>query len=255
MDKLISKNFLTSYESAKSKEVWVIIPARGGSKGIPKKNIIPIQGKPLIVYTIEAALHCDLIDRVIVSTDDPKIAKVAEENGAWVPELRPAIFSTDTSLISDVYWHAVDTAAKKLNITPEKIIVLYPTSLFRPPFLLEEVVRELDYSISYKICQQVGHHRGYFIENGDGYMHLIYSGKALKNLGLAFGIRYFPPGFRPRQKGTKFQEYLSRMHYEGGGTSLRLIDPDGSPWSIDIDEEEDIILAQWFLSSRKGVQR
>ena len=177
-----------------SSEIWCIIPARGGSKGIPKKNIHLLAGKPLIAYSVEYAQMCNKISRIIVSTDDQTIADIAEDYGAWAPELRPDIISSDTALIPDAYWHGVDSATKQLGIVPDKIIVLYPTSPFRPPYLIEEVIKELDDSITYKICQQIGHRRGYYIKTDDGKMKHVYSGGGLKQMGLAFGIRYFPPG-------------------------------------------------------------
>ena len=74
-----------------------IIPARGGSKGLPGKNIKPLLGKPLIAYTIECALQSQSVERVIVSTDDEKIAAVAKQYGAEVPFLRPDFLATDTA--------------------------------------------------------------------------------------------------------------------------------------------------------------
>src|SRR5208283_3485698 len=82
-----------------------IIPARGGSKGIPGKNILPLLGKPLIAYTIEAARKACLIGRVLVSTDDPKIAEVAVQFGAEVPFLRPAELARDETPTLPVLQH------------------------------------------------------------------------------------------------------------------------------------------------------
>ena len=75
--------------------ILAIIPARGGSKGIPGKNMVPFAGKPLICYTVEAALKSKYLKRVIVSTDDNEIAKVAKDCGAEVPFLRPSDLSLD----------------------------------------------------------------------------------------------------------------------------------------------------------------
>ena len=78
-------------------EVVAVIPARGGSKGIPRKNLISVLGQPLIYWSIKIALESDKIDRVIVSTDDNEIAKVAQDFGAEVPFIRPEKFAEDTS--------------------------------------------------------------------------------------------------------------------------------------------------------------
>ncbi len=108
-----------------------IIPARGGSKRIPKKNIKYFEGKPIIAYSIEAAIHASCFDKIIVSTDDSEIAKVAKEWGADAPFVRPANISTDHSIIVEVIRHAIDWCEKKSwNIL--NICCIYPTA----PFLL-----------------------------------------------------------------------------------------------------------------------
>jgi CMP-N,N'-diacetyllegionaminic acid synthase len=84
-----------------------IITARGGSKGLPRKNVLPFCGKPLIAHTIEAAQNSSAIDRIIVSTDDAEIAAVAREFGAEVPFMRPAELASDTASSRDVILHAL----------------------------------------------------------------------------------------------------------------------------------------------------
>jgi len=85
-----------------------IIPARGGSKRIPRKNIREFNGKPIIAYSIEAALECDFIDKVIVSTDDKEISQVAIKYGASVPFVRSRELSDDFTATNPVVMHAVD---------------------------------------------------------------------------------------------------------------------------------------------------
>lgn len=108
-----------------------IIPARGGSKGIPGKNIKELCGKPLIAYTIEAALKAENIDKVIVTTDSREIAEVAIKYGAEVPFLRPACLAQDDSSAVDVYLHAVEFLAKKQEMCVDKFAVLLPTAPLR----------------------------------------------------------------------------------------------------------------------------
>ena len=237
-------------EPSTSNEIWSIIPARGGSKGIPKKNIYPLGGKPLIAHTIEYIKQCRAVSRIIVSTDDPDIAEAAERFGAWVPEFRPKEISHDSSSMSDAYWHGVDTAVKKTDITPAKILVLYPTSPFRPAYLIEEAIRELDESLIYKVCQKIGHERGYYQKDHDGSLRLIHRGGGVKQTGLLFGTRYFPPGFRPFQNTFKaFCSYVAKLEYCGGGTSIRIIEPTNDPWCIDIDTFKDLELAEWYFQT------
>jgi len=108
--------------------VVALIPARAGSKRLVNKNLLPLAGKPLIAWTIEAALNCPLIDDVIVSTDSVDIKHVAIEYGADVPFIRPSSLSHDTATTDDVLMHAIE----KLNLNSSDILVLLqPTSPLR----------------------------------------------------------------------------------------------------------------------------
>jgi N-acylneuraminate cytidylyltransferase/CMP-N,N'-diacetyllegionaminic acid synthase len=103
-----------------------LIPARGGSKGIPRKNIKPIAGKPLIVWTIEAALRSPMLRAVVVSTDDPEIAEVARRAGAQVPFMRPAQLAQDQTPGLDPVLHALDQLPQY-----DSVLLLQPTSPLR----------------------------------------------------------------------------------------------------------------------------
>lgn len=111
-------------------EIVGIIPARGGSKGLPRKNILPLGGRPLISYTIEAALKSK-INRTIVSTEDKEIAEIARECGAEVPFLRPKKLATDTASSLSVILHALNYLEKKERYYSDVIVFLQPTSPFR----------------------------------------------------------------------------------------------------------------------------
>lgn len=119
-----------------------LIPARGGSKGLPGKNIKNLCGKPLIAHTIEAALKAEGIERVIVTTDSEEIAAVAREYGAEVPFLRPAALAGDTSSAVDVYLHAVDFLEKESGRSIEKFMVLLPTAPLRNSVNIEQALRQ-----------------------------------------------------------------------------------------------------------------
>lgn len=108
-------------------KILAIIPARGGSKGIPGKNIKELNGKPLMAYTIEEALKCLEIDRVVVSTDSKEIAQVAEKYGAEVPFMRSAQLAADTSKTIDAVWDVLD----RLEEDYEYVVLLQPTSPLR----------------------------------------------------------------------------------------------------------------------------
>lgn len=114
----------------KEKRVLVIITARGGSKGLPKKNIKPLLGKPLIGWTLEQAKNCDYVDEIFVSTDCPEIAKVCDDFEVKVPFLRPNELATDTSSSMDVVEHVINSLEKENNFF-DYILLLEPTSPLR----------------------------------------------------------------------------------------------------------------------------
>jgi CMP-N,N'-diacetyllegionaminic acid synthase len=118
-----------------------LILARGGSKGLPGKNIKPLLGKPLIEYSIEAALQCPLVDEVYVSTDDPAIAEVSRKAGALLPPLRPAALATDTASSMDVVRFFLDWYQQAFSEKPETLVLLQPTSPLRNARHLEEAMR------------------------------------------------------------------------------------------------------------------
>jgi CMP-N,N'-diacetyllegionaminic acid synthase len=111
--------------------ILAIIPARGGSKGIPGKNIQPLAGKPLIAWTIEEAQKSKYISRLIVSTDDESIAVVAREYGAEVPFLRPPELAQDLSIDVEFLEHALSFLHENEQYTPDVILRLPPTSPLR----------------------------------------------------------------------------------------------------------------------------
>jgi CMP-N-acetylneuraminic acid synthetase len=124
-------------------EIISIIPARGGSKGIPKKNIVLLAGKPLIAYSIGQSLQCQYIKRTIVSTDDPEIADIAREYGAEVPFVRPKELATDDTPDLPVFEHALDWLEKHERYIPDIIIHLRPTSPLREVRHIEEALGKL----------------------------------------------------------------------------------------------------------------
>jgi CMP-N,N'-diacetyllegionaminic acid synthase len=111
--------------------IFSLIPARGGSKGIPRKNVKPLLGKPLIAYTIEASLKSKLIKRTIVSTDDIEIKKISEEHGANVPYIRPQELSGDDILDYPVIEHCLNYLINSEKIEPKIIVYLRPTMPLR----------------------------------------------------------------------------------------------------------------------------
>jgi CMP-N-acetylneuraminic acid synthetase len=126
------------------KRVIAIIPARGGSKGLPGKNIKPICGKPLIEWTIQAALKSKFIDVLIVSTDNQEIADIAKTAGASVPFLRPAALAGDTTPTIDVIEHVFEYLRTQAAPMFDYCVLLEPTSPLREDDDIDNMLAKLD---------------------------------------------------------------------------------------------------------------
>jgi YrbI family 3-deoxy-D-manno-octulosonate 8-phosphate phosphatase len=124
-------------------EVLALIPARGGSKGIPRKNIKNLGGHPLIAYSIAAGLSSKLVTRTIVTTDDQEIARKAKEYGAEVPFLRPEEFARDDTRDLPVFQHVLFWLKEHEDYQPDLVVQLRPTSPFRSPALVDEALQIL----------------------------------------------------------------------------------------------------------------
>ncbi len=152
----------------------VVIPARGGSKGIPRKNIKPFDGKPLIYYTIDTARAvCDDED-ICVSTDDAEIISVVEEYGLKVPFVRPAELATDTAGTHEVLLHALDFYESKGNHY-DALVLLQNTSPFRTAGHLKEALKlytpTVDMVVSVKECAANPYYC-VFEENSEDFLHV-----------------------------------------------------------------------------------
>ena len=123
-------------------EILAIIPARGGSKGIPLKNIIKIEKKPLLYYTVDAALKSKLVSRTIVSTDDKKISKIAKFYGSEVIK-RPKDLSGDKIGLEPAINHVLDFLKDKENYVPDLIIILQNTSPLRNSYHIDDAIKLL----------------------------------------------------------------------------------------------------------------
>ncbi len=121
-------------------EVLAIIPARGGSKGIPRKNVRSFAGYPLLAYSVAAGLQAKAVGRVIVSTDDEQIASIAREFGADAPFLRPADIAADDTTDLPVFRHALEWLHKNDGYRPDVVVQLRPTSPIRPPGLVDSAI-------------------------------------------------------------------------------------------------------------------
>ncbi len=124
-------------------ETLALIPARGGSKGILRKNIRDFAGYPLVAWSIAAGLGAELVTRVIVSTDDEEIATVAREYGAETPFLRPAEFAQDNTTDLPVFEHALEWLRENEGYVPDVVVQLRPTSPIRPRACVDDAIKIL----------------------------------------------------------------------------------------------------------------
>lgn len=161
----------------KDKTFLAIIPARGGSKGLPGKNIKELCGKPLISWSIEAGLKSKYLDEIVVSTDYQSIADISKEYGAKVPFLRPDYLASDTATSFDAVKHTIDYYKDEFNRTFDYIVLLEPTSPLREnddiDNMIEEIIKNEDSSDSIVSIGEVHEH--------PSIMKQVFDKKYLKN--------------------------------------------------------------------------
>lgn len=230
-------------------KVLAIIPARGGSKGVPRKNIRMVNGKPLIACTIEPALAVkDRLHRLIVSTDDEEIAAIAREYGAEVPFMRPADLGGDKIPMVPVLQHAVKTVEEMDGVKIDWVLLLQPTCPFRLP---EDILAALDLAAEggcdsvISVVRVLSHHP-------------ILMKKIENNQLLPFMIE--------EVEGTRRQDYAPPAYMRNGCIYLTNRDnllKNNSIWgkiirpyvmpeerSVNVDSELDMKLVEFMLESR-----
>lgn len=156
-------------------KILVIIPARGGSKGIPRKNIKPLDGKPLIYYTIDVARSIAQDEDICVSTDDAEIINMVEKYGLKVPFVRPVELASDTAGTYEVLLHALNYYEQKLRRQYDVVVLLQNTSPFRCAEQVKEALslyrEEVDMVVSVKECPANPYYN-VFEEDENGYLHI-----------------------------------------------------------------------------------
>jgi CMP-N-acetylneuraminic acid synthetase len=229
-------------------KILALIPARGGSKGVPRKNIRPVAGKPLIAYTIETALAAgDLLHRVIVSTDDEEIAAVARAHGAEAPFLRPADLAGDKIPMIPVIQHAVQFVEAQDGVRLDWVLLLQPTA----PFRTVEDIRGAVELAQAGGCDSV-------ISVVQVFAHHPILMKRIENDRLV-------PFCIEEKEGTRRQDYQPPAYMRNGAIYLSRRDVlmDGSIWgqsirpyvmpeerSVNVDSELDLRLVELLLEER-----
>ncbi|MBI2108799.1 MAG: acylneuraminate cytidylyltransferase family protein [Parcubacteria group bacterium] len=232
-------------------KIIAIIPARGGSKGLPGKNIIPLGGKPLIAWSIEAAKKSKLIERVIVTTDDEKIASVVKEYGAEVPFIRPAELAQDDTPPDPVLRHTLQFLEEKEGVEPEIIVWLEPPCPFRTPEEIDAAIEMLQNDPKADSLRSV-------IEPFQNpFKSWTIEGKYLRPLIEKKG-QVLHTG--PRQKTQKvywqngalfllkYDTIMKKGNFFGDNIIPYIMKSDRF---VDIDKKEDLELAEWYLKKFK----
>lgn len=224
-----------------------IIPARGGSKGLPGKNIMNLCGKPLIAYSIESALESEYIKHVIVSTDDKEIADISLRYGAEVPFLRPEYLATDTAQVIDNYIYTIDKLSREWGEAIDEFIVLQPTSPLRSSKDINEALKlfrdkDADSVISYTSEAHPIHWHKYL--NPDGSFVNIFNDTTVNRQD--FRKSYYPNG---AIYIFKYKIIQKRKYYTDN--SFAYIMP--RMRSVDIDYLEDFQMAEFLLTHKSDI--
>lgn len=226
--------------------IIAVIPARGGSKGLSRKNIRPLGGRPLIAHSIEAAQKSKLIGRVIVTTDDEEIADVARKYGAEVPFMRPVELAGDDTPPGPVLKHALEFLKEKEGIEPEIIVWLEPPCPFRTAQEIDEAIQMLQadpeadslrsvcepFQNPFKSWTLEGKYLRPLLENKSVMLHTgprQETQKVYWQNGALFLVKYDTI----MKKGNFFGDKILPYFME-------------SNRFIDIDKAEDLELAEWF---------
>lgn len=231
------------------KKVIALIPARGGSKGVPGKNIRPLHGKPLIGWAIEQARNSKFVDEVIVSTDDDKISDVARHFGARVPFVRPQELATDSATGIDVVFHALDWLEENGQL-PDIVVLLQPTSPFRNGEDIDaalEMLQKKGGKASVAVCETEHSPCWSNTLPADGCMKDFVKSEYLNKNRQELPVNY-------RINGSMYIAYCDylREHngWYGSQTYAYVMPHDRS---IDIDTEMDFQIAEFFMHQKAFV--
>jgi N-acylneuraminate cytidylyltransferase len=226
-------------------KIIAIIPARGGSKGIPRKNIRLLAGKPLIVYTIEAALKSKYLDRVIVSTEDREIAEISKKYGAETIK-RPKTLARDGAKTIDAIFHLL-SVLKKEKCEPKIIILLQPTSPLRT---VNDINKAVEFFLENKcksvisVCEPDHSFYG-LLKIEKKYLKPIFHWKYFKQRRQTLPKTYIPNGAIFISAPKTLKKYKSFYNNKILPFTMPL------ERSIDIDNEIDFFIAESYLNNKK----
>ena len=223
--------------------ILVVIPARGGSKGLPGKNIKDLCGKPLIAYSIDVARAITTDDNICVSTDDVQIKHVVEGYGLSVPFIRPAELATDTATTNDALLHAIDYYEKKGKVY-DIILLLQPTSPLRKVEEVKDAINLYRNDIDMVVSVTKSHAPAVLCnENKNGYIELIYNQKAAGRQLLTTLYEF---------NGAIYVINVNSLKSKGlGGFNKRIKYEMPKESSIDIDDIYDFYLVESIIRNNR----
>jgi len=223
-----------------------IIPARGGSKSIPRKNARLLAGKPLIAWTIECALRSKRLNQVIVSTDDEEIAGIGRKWGARVPFIRPFELAQDDTPTLPVIQHAVTWLESTEGYIPEIVILLQPTSPLRRTEHIDQAVELLLYAGADSVaCVCLSEYSPYWMKRIEGNRMLAFLSDAPEYTRR----QDLPPVYRLNGAVyvTRYEVLMRQKRILGEDTRAIVMDAESS---IDIDSRLDFKIAELLLAER-----
>lgn len=229
-----------------------IIPARGGSKGVPGKNIRLLGGYPLIAYSIAAAKLSKLVDRTIVSTDSEEIAGISKRFGAEVPFMRPAELAQDKSSDIDFMLHALGWCGENEKRVPEYWVHLRPTTPLRDPKVMDAAISELAKNTTATALRS-GHKAPespfkWFKRDKDGYFAPLMKGLTSDEANSArqgFPDAYIPDGYVDVLKAS----YILKSRLMHGDKMIGF----ESPFCVEVDSAEDFDFLEHELVKKGSV--
>ena len=220
-----------------------LIPARGGSKGIPRKNLVLLADKPLIQYTIDAALNCQSLDRVILSTDDEEIAEYGRQAGVEVPFIRPAELATDEASTRVVQRHALQWCEGDEGQLPQALVTLQATSPLRTKNHISEAVKRYQEKQADSVLgvTPVRDHPYEIVEFSEGAMY-----RAMDRPAHVVRRQQYPPFYRIN--GAIYITKSSILINLDTGYGERVFEYEmGRDESVDIDTRDDLQNADSLL--------
>lgn len=237
-------------------KILAIIPARGGSKGLPGKNIRDLLGHPLIAYSILAAKQVSQISRVIVSTDDIEISQISKKYGAEIPIMRPSEFAQDLSTDFDVFFHMIKWLEENENYVPDFVVHLRPTSPIRSIDHISESINKLvntDFD-SLRIVTEapITPYKMWTINNFDEPMiPLIQQNEILEPYNQArqkLPVKYWQIGYLDV---IRTETILNKKSMSGNKILPYIVD---QKYAVDIDNINDFIQAEEFIKNNDCVK-